>query len=86
VLQFEVELETLDQFEAFRHGALDSHSKTGKWMKAFSKILLCPPVVELLGLIAYDVKGRESQHARAAREWRNARGLLLRLRLRRWPA
>jgi hypothetical protein len=47
-LQFEVELETLDQLEVFRHGGLESHSKTGKWMKAFSKILLCPPAVELL--------------------------------------
>jgi hypothetical protein len=45
-LQFEVELEKLDQFEAFRHGALES--KTDNWMKAFSQILLSPPVVELL--------------------------------------
>ena len=47
-LQFEVELEKLDQFEAFRHGALESQNKTDNWMKAFSKILLSPPAVELL--------------------------------------
>jgi hypothetical protein len=47
-LQFEVELQTLDQFEVFRHGGVKSRSKTSKWMKAFSKILLCPPAVELL--------------------------------------
>ena len=47
-LQFEVELEKLDQFEAVRHRSLESHSKTDKWMKAFSKTLLCPPAVELL--------------------------------------
>jgi hypothetical protein len=47
-LQFEVELEKLDQFEAFRHRGLESQKKTDNWMKAFSKILLSPPVVELL--------------------------------------
>jgi hypothetical protein len=47
-LQFEVELQQLDQFEAFRHRGLKSQRKTDKWMKAFSKILLSPPVVELL--------------------------------------
>ena len=47
-LQFEVELEKLDQVEAFRRRGLESQSKTDKWMKAFSKILLSPPVVELL--------------------------------------
>ena len=47
-LQFEVELEKLDQFEAFRRGALESQNKTDNWMKAFSQILLSPPVVELL--------------------------------------
>jgi hypothetical protein len=47
-LQFEVELQKLDQFEAFRHRGRKLHNKTQKWMKAFSKILLSPPVVELL--------------------------------------
>ena len=47
-LQFEVELEKLEQFEAFRHRGLESQKKTDNWMKAFSKILLSPPVVELL--------------------------------------
>jgi hypothetical protein len=47
-LQFEVELEKLDQLEAFRHRGPESPNKTGNWMRAFSKILLSPPVVELL--------------------------------------
>ena len=47
-LQFEVELEKLDQFEAVRHRSLESQNKTDNWMKAFSKILLSPPAVELL--------------------------------------
>ena len=47
-LQFELELEKLDQLEAFRHRGLQSRNKKDNWMKAFSKILLSPPVVELL--------------------------------------
>jgi hypothetical protein len=47
-LQFEVELEKLDQFETFRRRGLESQNQTEKWMKAFRKILLSPPVVELL--------------------------------------
>lgn len=47
-LQFEVELATLDAFEQFRERGVDSDEETGKWMHAFSEILLCPPEVELL--------------------------------------
>jgi hypothetical protein len=47
-LQFEVELEKLDQFETFRRNGLESQNQTQRWMKAFRKILLSPPVVELL--------------------------------------
>lgn len=47
-LQFEVELTTLDQFEHFRERGIESDDETGKWMHAFSEILLCPPEVELL--------------------------------------
>lgn len=47
-LQFEVELKTLDQFEQFRERGIESDQETGKWMHAFSEILLCPPEVELL--------------------------------------
>jgi hypothetical protein len=42
-LQFEVELDNLDQFEAVRQ-----RSETPDWMRAFSDILTCPPAVELL--------------------------------------
>ena len=47
-LQFEVELTSLDQFEQFRERGIESDEDTGKWMHAFSEILLCPPEVELL--------------------------------------
>jgi len=47
-LQFEVELPNLDQFEQFRERGIESDDETGKWMHAFSEILLCPPEVELL--------------------------------------
>jgi hypothetical protein len=47
-LQFEVELKSLDDFEEFRERGIGSDEDTGKWMHAFSEILLCPPEVELL--------------------------------------
>jgi hypothetical protein len=47
-LQFEVELKSLDDFEQFRERGIGSDQETGKWMHAFSEILLAPPEVELL--------------------------------------
>lgn len=47
-LQFEVELQSLDQFEKFRDRGIESDEETGKWMHAFSEILISPPTVELL--------------------------------------
>jgi hypothetical protein len=47
-LQFEVELGSLDQFERFRERGIESDQETGKWMHAFSEILIAPPEVELL--------------------------------------
>lgn len=47
-LQFEVELTHLEQLEDFRHRGVGSDKETGSWMHEFSKILLAPPVVELL--------------------------------------
>ena len=47
-LQFEVELASLDQFEEFRERSIKSDKETGKWMHAFSEVLLSPPEVELL--------------------------------------
>jgi hypothetical protein len=47
-LQFEVELTNLEGFEQFRERGIQSEEDTGKWMHAFSEILLCPPEVELL--------------------------------------
>lgn len=47
-LQFELELENLEQFDNFRERGVQSDEETGKWMHAFSEILLRPPEVELL--------------------------------------
>ena len=47
-LQFEVEVASLDQFENFREQGLGPNDATGDWMHAFSKLLTCPPEVELL--------------------------------------
>jgi hypothetical protein len=47
-LQFEVGLESLEQLEQFRERGIKSDEETGKWMHAFSEILLAPPEVELL--------------------------------------
>jgi hypothetical protein len=46
-LQFEVELERLDQFEQLRHHGAGSTEQTEDWMRAFSDILLRPPAVEI---------------------------------------
>lgn len=47
-LQFELEMKSLDEFDSFRERGVQSDEETGKWMHAFSEILLCPPEVELL--------------------------------------
>jgi hypothetical protein len=47
-LQFEVEIDSLDQFDQFRERGIDSDKETAKWMHAFSEILISPPIVELL--------------------------------------
>jgi hypothetical protein len=46
-LQFEVELNSLDQLEQVRHRAGPGQD-TGDWMNAFSEILTAPPTVEIL--------------------------------------
>ncbi len=46
-LQFEVELNSLEQLEGVRHrGGPDQDA--GDWMRAFSEILRAPPEVEIL--------------------------------------
>jgi hypothetical protein len=48
-LQFEVELNSLEQFDQFRERGIGPDGKeTGDWMHAFSEILTSPPHVELL--------------------------------------
>jgi hypothetical protein len=47
-LQFEMDMEHLDQLDQFRHRAVGPGDDTGDWMHAFSQILLSPPTVEIL--------------------------------------
>lgn len=46
-LQFEVELQQLDQLDQFRNRGIGSR-ETGNWMHAFSEVLTAPPCVEIL--------------------------------------
>ena len=47
-LQFELEIQSLDQFDQFRERGIESDKATAKWMQEFSEILTSPPSVELL--------------------------------------
>jgi hypothetical protein len=48
-LQFEIELNSLDQLDQFRSdGVGENDAATGDWMRAFSEILTAPPTVEVL--------------------------------------
>ena len=47
-LQYEVVLETLDAFEAFRERGMGGEDATRAWLRDLSEILLEPPTVELL--------------------------------------
>lgn len=47
-LQFEVALASLDQLDHLRQHGAGSAEETGDWMRAFSDILLSPPMVEIL--------------------------------------
>ena len=49
-LQFELELNNLDQLDQFRQRGISSGQDTGSWMHDFSEILLTPPMVEILRL------------------------------------
>ncbi|MFN3891231.1 MAG: hypothetical protein ACK4MV_12595 [Beijerinckiaceae bacterium] len=50
-MQFEVELETLDQFDPFRQRGVGAQGRTEEWMSAFSEILTAPPSVEILRIV-----------------------------------
>ncbi|MGH7112407.1 MAG: hypothetical protein ACREFK_18530, partial [Stellaceae bacterium] len=47
-LQFEVELNSLDQLDQFRNRGVGSPEETGNWMHSFSEVLTAPPAVEIL--------------------------------------
>lgn len=49
-LQFEVELNNLDQLDQFRQRGVGSAKETGSWMREFSEVLEFPPAVEILRL------------------------------------
>lgn len=50
-MQFEVEVESLDQLDAFRQRGVGSEDETGDWMHAFSEILISPPAAEILRIL-----------------------------------
>ena len=47
-LQFEVELQKLDQLDQFRNRGIGSREETSSWMHSFSEVLTGPPCVEIL--------------------------------------
>ncbi|HZG65571.1 MAG TPA: hypothetical protein VEZ12_02450 [Herpetosiphonaceae bacterium] len=47
-LQFEVELQSLDELDTFRTRGVGSDQQTTDWIRGFSEILLSPPAVEVL--------------------------------------
>lgn len=49
-LQFEVELQQLNQLDQFRQRGIGSREETGNWMHAFSEVLSAPPCVEILNV------------------------------------
>src|SRR5216683_885254 len=52
-LQFEVELQKLDQF---RNRGIGSSKETGNWMHAFSEVLTAPPAVVILHVDSAEAK------------------------------
>jgi hypothetical protein len=55
-LQFEVELQKLDQLDQFRNRGIGSSKETGNWMHAFSEVLTAPPAVEILHVDGAEAK------------------------------
>jgi hypothetical protein len=55
-LQFEVELQKLDQLDQFRNHGIGSSKETGNWMHAFSEVLTQPPAVEILHVDGAEAK------------------------------
>jgi hypothetical protein len=47
-LQFEAELDSLDQLDDVRHSGAGPGQQTGEWMREFSEVLTSPPIVEIL--------------------------------------
>ena len=55
-LQFEVELQKLDQLDQFRNRGIGSSKETGNWMHSFSEVLTAPPGVEILHVDGAEAK------------------------------
>jgi hypothetical protein len=47
-LQFEIELDSLDDLERFRQKGVEGEGTTSAWMREFDQILEAPPSVEIL--------------------------------------
>lgn len=50
-MQFEVELEALDQLDPFRQRGVGNQDQTEDWMSAFSEILTAPPSAEIMRIV-----------------------------------
>lgn len=50
-MQFEIELESLEQFDPFRQRGVGSADETEDWMRRFSEILVSPPAAEILRIV-----------------------------------
>ena len=62
-LQFEVEIEKLDQFPMLRHSGIeDSRSKTEAWVQELSELLTAPPEVQIFRLAAMEHQAVAQAH------------------------
>jgi hypothetical protein len=53
-LQFELELNSLDDLEQFRRVGVEGEGRTGSWMREFDQILQSPPTVEILRIASLE--------------------------------
>ena len=60
-LQYEVVLETLDQFDTFREQGMGGEDETRAWLRDLSEILLEPPAVELLRIAEASADSGQAQ-------------------------
>ncbi len=62
-LQFEVEIEKLDQFPMLRHSSIeDSQAATAEWVQDLTELLTGPPEVQIFRLAAMEHQAVEQPH------------------------